>query len=65
MKKHLSLMLAILGLCFFACQQGEKAADISAEATPGVQFRTIGLEEAFTLAKDQSKLILVDFFSPG
>ena len=59
------LMLVILGLCVFACQKAEKAAETSAEGTPGVQFQTIGLEEAVTLAKEQNKLILVDFFSPG
>lgn len=64
MKKHLSLMLVTLGLCFFACQTSEKNAETPTEEIQGVEFQNIGLDEAVAQAKDQNKLILIDFFSP-
>ena len=63
MKKHLALMLVILGLCVFACQTGEKV-EPSAEESKGIEFRKLSLDDAIVQAKAQNKLIMIDFFSP-
>lgn len=64
MKKHLPLMLVILGFCVFACQTGKETAETPSGEIQGVQFQKIGWDEAIAQAKDQNKLILIDFFSP-
>lgn len=64
MKKHLSLMLIIMGLCVFACQTGEKAQTTATESN-GIEFQKISLDDAIAQAKAQNKLIMIDFFSPG
>jgi hypothetical protein len=64
MKKYITVLVVIMGLCLFACNPGAKsdtAADIQAG---GVDFQKLSLEDAVAKAKAQDKLILVDFYSP-
>jgi hypothetical protein len=60
MKKHLTVVLVILCLSVFACQKGETPSEDSA----GIRFQKLSLDEAIAQAKEQNKLIMVDFFSP-
>lgn len=63
MKKHFPVMVVIMCLCIFACAPGEKT-EPAATQDGGVSWIKASFQDALTLAKEQNKLIVIDFFSP-
>ena len=63
MKKYLTIMVTIMCLCIFACGPGEKG-ESAEEASTGVTFSKLSLQDAMIKAKEQNRLIVIDFFSP-
>lgn len=67
MQKQGFALVVILCLCIFACSSGKKAdvakADDAVEQA-GVVWQELSLDEAFAKAKEQNKLVMIDFFSP-
>ena len=62
MKKHLTLCVVILCLVVFSCSTGDKSVETGPS---GVAFVENSLDEVIAQAKEENKLILIDFFSPG
>jgi len=67
MKKQWFSMVVIVSLCIFACSTGEKTevadtGDTIAQA--GIVWQELSLDEALAQAKEQNKLVMIDFFSP-
>ncbi len=61
MKKHLTVFVVILCLVILSCSTGDK----SVETGPaGVAFVEMSLDDVITQAKEENKLIMIDFFSP-
>lgn len=63
MKKHFTIMIVIMCLCIFACAPGEKT-ETAATEDGGVSWTKASFQDTLTLAKEQNKLIVIDFFSP-
>ena len=67
MKKQWFALVVIVSLCIFACSSGEKTEVAEADDTvaqAGIVWQELSLDEAFAKAKEQNKLIMIDFFSP-
>ena len=63
MKKYFSVFVVILCLVVFSCSTSD--ADKSVEAgIAGVAFVEKSLDDVILQAKEENKLILIDFFSP-
>ncbi len=61
MKKYFSYFVVIMCLIVFSCSTGNK----SVETGPtGVAFVEKSLDDVIAQAKEENKLILIDFFSP-
>ena len=61
MKKYFTVFSVIMCLVVFSCSTGDK----SVETGPtGVAFVEKSLDDVIALAKEENKLILIDFFSP-
>lgn len=63
MKKYLTIMVVIMGLCLFACGPGEKGEAVE-DGTTATAFVKLSLQDAMVKAKEQNRLIVIDFFSP-
>lgn len=63
MKKYFTVMAVIMRLCIFACAPGDKTEPAAAEGG-GVSWTKASFQDTLTLAKEQNKLIVIDFFSP-
>jgi hypothetical protein len=63
MKKYLTIMVTIMCLCIFACGPGDKGESVE-ESQTGVTFAKLSLQDAMVKAKEQNRLIVIDFFSP-
>lgn len=65
MKRNLIVFAVVLSLFVFACTSKQKAEKAEEDAVlSGVAFEKLSLQDALAKAQDQSKLILIDFFSP-
>ncbi len=65
MKRYLGFIVIGMSLCVLACSTGEKgelAADT--EASGGVVWAQLTLDDAKVQAASENKLIMVDVFSP-
>ncbi len=61
MKKYFTVFVVIMCLVVFSCSTGDK----SVETGPtGVAFVENSLDDAIVQAKEENKLILLDFYSP-
>jgi len=63
MKKHFTLLVVIMCLCIFACTPGEKT-EPAKQNEGGTSWAKAGFQDTLALAKEQNKLIVIDFFSP-
>jgi hypothetical protein len=65
MKKYLGLIVIVVSLCALSCSTGEKGQLVAdTEASGGVVWAQLTMDEAKVKAADENKLILVDVFSP-
>jgi hypothetical protein len=62
MKKYLTAFVVMMSLFIFACSTGEKSGE---NGPTGVAWEDLSLQDTIAKAADQSKLIVIDFFSPG
>ncbi len=61
MKKYFKVFVVIMCLIVFSCSTGDK----SVETGPtGVAFVEKSLDDVIAQAKEENKLILLDFYSP-
>jgi hypothetical protein len=61
MKKHFKVFVVIMCLIVFSCSTGDKG--VETEPT-GVAFVEKSFDDVIAQAKEENKLILIDFFSP-
>ncbi len=61
MKKHFTVLVVMICLVVFSCSTGDKSVETG---VAGVAFVETSLDDVITQAKEENKLILIDFFSP-
>ncbi|MEE8377659.1 MAG: hypothetical protein V3R45_04760 [Candidatus Aminicenantaceae bacterium] len=61
MKKYFTFFAVIMCLVVFSCSTGEKSVETG---ITGVAFVENSLDDAIVQAKEENKLILLDFYSP-
>lgn len=61
MKKYFTVFVVIMCLVVFSCSTGEKSVETG---ITGVAFVENSLDDAIVQAKEENKLILLDFYSP-
>ncbi len=61
MKKYFKVFVVIMCLIVFSCSTFDK--NVETEST-GVAFVEKSLNDVISQAKEENKLILIDFFSP-
>ena len=65
MKRQFAVFVVIACLCFFACSTEDKPEAVEGDALEtGVTFQKLSLDDALVSAKNQNKLVMIDFFSP-
>ena len=62
--KRCIILFGILSVILLACSFKDKSISEESGST-GVDFQNLTLAEGKELARQQNKLILIDFFSPG
>jgi hypothetical protein len=61
MKKYLPVFVVMMCLFIFSCSTGDKSVET---AITGVAFVEKSLDDVIAQAKEENKLILIDFYSP-
>ena len=61
MKKYFPVFVVIMCLVVFSCSTGDKTIETG---VAGVAFVEKSLDDVILQAKEENKLILIDFFSP-
>ncbi len=61
MKKYLSVLVVMMCLVVFSCSTGDKSVETGAT---GIAFVEKSLDDVIVQAKEENKLIMIDFFSP-
>ena len=61
MKKYITVFVVIMCLVVFSCSTGDKSVETG---ITGVAFVENSLDDAIAQAKEENKLILLDFYSP-
>ena len=61
MKKYFTVFVVMMCLVVFSCSTGDKSVETG---VAGVAFVEKSLDDVIAQAKEENKLILIDFFSP-
>jgi len=61
MKNYLTVFVVIMSLFVFSCSTGEKSVE---NGPAGVAFIEKSFDEIIAQAKEENKLILIDFYAP-
>ncbi|MFC2160722.1 hypothetical protein ACFLRX_03620 [Acidobacteriota bacterium] len=63
MKKYFTVFVVMMSLFVFSCStnDGDKGVETG---MAGVAFVEMGLDDVIAQAKEENKIILIDFFSP-
>ena len=61
MKKYFTVFVVMMSLFVFSCSTGDKSVETG---ITGVAFVEKGLDDVIAQAKEENKLILIDFYSP-
>ncbi len=62
MKKYLPVLVVMICLVVFSCSTDDKSVETDVS---GVAWVEKSLDEVLVQAKEENKLIVIDFFSPG
>ncbi len=61
MKKYFTVFVVMMSLFVFSCSTGDKGVETG---ITGVTFVEKSLDDVIAQAKEENKLILIDFYSP-
>ena len=65
MKRRFGFSVILMSFCLLACSIGEKGEPVAdAEASGGVTWAQLTLDESQAQAANENKLIMIDVFSP-